>query len=326
MKLAILYQAAEPPVVDGIRKPMKPGGYSDSGADIAFCLRNSGIDVVTPCDEPDIYNDKDWVFPDTKEGIREALNAGAEVFWLNTVLYKGHPIDDFDGIYIVGQRTSDTAEFDDKYTINAKLRNESFPVVSEEIVDLENNKYSGKYPCIIKPIRGRGSQGVVKCGNDEEFKEVLKKEIAEEIYGTRMIAGEFLSGNEITISVLPGGRSLPVVERFNHENGIAPYNGKVPVVENSRAVLNNTSQLDRIVKACEEAVKKHDLKGLVRVDCRADESGEYKMFDFNLKPNMTGAVRPHRMNQNSLTMIAAEAIGWNYADLLKAMYDTRWKK
>lgn len=32
MKLAILYQQSEPPAKDGIRKPMKPGGYSDSGA------------------------------------------------------------------------------------------------------------------------------------------------------------------------------------------------------------------------------------------------------------------------------------------------------
>lgn len=33
-----------------------------------------------------------------------------------------------------------------------------------------------------------------------------------------------------------------------------------------------------------------DLKALVRIDCRENIHGEYEMFDFNLKPNMTGAV------------------------------------
>lgn len=38
MKIAVLYQKFALPAVNGILKPMKPGGYSDSGADIAYCL------------------------------------------------------------------------------------------------------------------------------------------------------------------------------------------------------------------------------------------------------------------------------------------------
>ena len=34
--IVVLYQAIQAPVIDGVRKPMKPGGYSDSGADIAY--------------------------------------------------------------------------------------------------------------------------------------------------------------------------------------------------------------------------------------------------------------------------------------------------
>lgn len=45
----------EPPVADGIKKPMKKGGYSDSGADIAYCLKENGEDVIPPCENPDIY-------------------------------------------------------------------------------------------------------------------------------------------------------------------------------------------------------------------------------------------------------------------------------
>lgn len=69
----------------------------------------------------------------------------------------------------------------------------------------------------------------------------------------------------------------------------------------------------------------HELKGLVRIDCRDATDGTYYMFDFNLKPNLTGAARPHRMNQDCLTMISAVAQGWTYFDLLRAMPDNRWQ-
>ena len=47
------------------------------------------------------------------------------------------------------------------------------------------------------------------------------------------------------------------------------------------------------------------------------------MFDFNPKPNLTGAARPHRMNQNCLTKISAAAQGWSYFDLLHKMSESR---
>ena len=40
--IAILYQCEPPPQKEGAQKPMKLGGYSDSGADIGFCLQENG--------------------------------------------------------------------------------------------------------------------------------------------------------------------------------------------------------------------------------------------------------------------------------------------
>lgn len=37
-RVAVLYQALDPPIINGIRKPKKPDGYQDSGADIAYNL------------------------------------------------------------------------------------------------------------------------------------------------------------------------------------------------------------------------------------------------------------------------------------------------
>lgn len=53
---------------------MKPGGYSDGCADMAYCLRNGGTDVITPAENPDVYKDTDWCFPDTHEGIQQAID------------------------------------------------------------------------------------------------------------------------------------------------------------------------------------------------------------------------------------------------------------
>ena len=44
-----------------------------------------------------------------------------------------------------------------------------------------------------------------------------------------------------------------------------------------------------------------------------------------MKPNMTGAGRPGRDDQDSLSAIAARGMGWDYADLLMAMLNCAWK-
>lgn len=324
MKIAVLYQINRPPVIKGIKKPMKEGGYSDSGADICYCLHKNNIDVVTPVKHPDMFKDFDWVFPDTEEGILHAISLGADTIWLNTVLYENHPIENFNGISIIGQRPSDVSKYDDKYYTNNYLRNQGFPVVKGVLLN-KVSKYNGDFPCVVKPVRGRGSQGVIKCCSADELYSALKKLIDSGIYGDEMIVEPFLDGKEITVSVLPNGICLPVVERFNHCNGIAPYNGVIAVSKNSRAVLQNDESLNKISDACSKAVISMDLKALVRIDCRENSQGEYEMFDFNLKPNMTGAVRPHRLDQDSLTMIAASAVGWSYYDLLNEIIQTKWQ-
>ena len=92
MNIAILYQVKEPPKVGNIRKPMKEGGYGDSGSYLAYELKKNGYNLITPVENPDEKNNIDWVFGDDEEGITKAINMGADVLWLNTVLYDGHPI------------------------------------------------------------------------------------------------------------------------------------------------------------------------------------------------------------------------------------------
>lgn len=345
--VAILYQAQEPPAVDGIKKPMKPGGYSDSGADIAYSLHQQGIQVITPVEDPAADNDFDWIFPDTKEGILKAVEKGANVLWLNTVLFTGHPIEKAisEGISIVGQIPEDAERFDDKWQTNLLLTEHHIPIPRSVLITQYNyNDFSldFPFPVVAKPIRGRGSQGVSIVKNESELNSVIKNMFDSHLFGDALYLEEFLKGEEITITVMPPGNyvindrnvkkdkhwSLPPVKRFNHQNGIAPYNGIVAVINNSAVLTDEEIQIPEIQKAmlnCDKAAAIVLAKAPIRIDCRADEKGDFLLFDLNMKPNMTGASRPQRQDQDSLTALAARKIGWTFDDLILNMLNQSWR-
>lgn len=325
---------------------MKPGGYSDSGADIACELIKNGIRIVTPVDDPIIENDLDWVFPDTTKGIQNALDKGANTLWLNTVLYKNHELEHFFNLNLqfVGQIPSQVDLYDDKYFTNEFLRKNQISIPKTQMISIESmTDYSLEidFPVVVKPIRGRGSQGVQLVENQKELGQKLNKLFYKNEYGSSAYIEEFLNGQEITITVMPSGNytidnqekiynepwCLPAVKRFNHENGIAPYNGVVAVMENSLVLDDNELKSNKIEEAyrqCQKAGKLLNIKAPIRIDCRADENDNYFLFDLNMKPNMTGPSRPNRENQDSLTLLASRKIGWNYIDLLNNMLKQAW--
>ncbi len=331
MNIAILYQLHEPPQVGNIRKPMKKGGYSDSGADMAFELKNNGYNVILPVQEPQELNDLDWVFGDNSDGIERAIRQGADTLWLNTVLYDGHPIEKYlhGSVNIIGQCPRDVQLYDDKFYTNQLLLSHGLPVINAALVkDVE--EYNGEYPCVLKPIRGRGSQGVCIIENHASLAANIKKLLDAQIYGTEFMIEPFLTGEEITIAVFPQNEfhrtpyCLPPVIRFNHIDGIAPYNGTVAVTKNSKAV-DDQHDYSEIMNACAEAYRLLDLKAPIRIDCRKGADGRYYIFDVNLKPNMTSASRSHRHDQDSLVMIAAAKAGLSRIELLQAFINTAWK-
>ncbi|KAI1078917.1 glutathione synthetase ATP-binding domain-like protein, partial [Whalleya microplaca] len=344
-RVAVLYQALEPPVIDGIKKPKKPGGYRDSGADIAYNLRNSGdVEVVCPKSTPDPINDSDWCFPDTEEGILEAIGQGATHLWANTILFASHllqiskALDTYqDQVHVIGQGPLVVEKYDDKEYVNDLLRRLggfSMPKawtahagqdIISEVPDLS-------FPVVAKPIRGRGSQGVRVCHSLDEL--VLH---AQELFrdSSSIMLEEFLSGEEITITVMPPTKSgynsdywaLPVVTRFNHQQGIAPYNGVVAVTSNSRAILESQHNelYDKVIEECKKVARALGTTAPIRIDARRykdSRSSKFALFDVNMKPNMTGPGRPGRDDQASLTLIVANALGWDYQELLKQILTT----
>lgn len=349
-RVAVLYQATPPPVIDGVRKAPKPGGYSDSGADIAHCLHMHGVQVITPRPEPRSAEALDWVFPDTEEGIAAAVAAGATVLWANTVLFDGHPITPWLAkCWIVGQWPASQQAGDDKFSTNTKLRIAGLPVAAsmlvaqhprgatpglDDVTEAALAEQGLAFPLVVKPVRGRGSQGVSVVDSLQALHQALDALFAASAFGDQAIVESFLDGEELTITVLPqeagaAPRALPPVRRFNHVGGIAPYNGAVAVTSNSEALSPQRMRepaVEALLDACIAAFDVVDARAPIRIDCRADADGRYLMFDLNMKPNMTGAGRPGREAQDSLSLIAARAIDWRFEDLLESMLAAAWRE
>jgi D-alanine-D-alanine ligase-like ATP-grasp enzyme len=286
-------------------------GYRDSCADIAYALRSlsdPNISVITPTPRPDPAKDADWSFPDTEPGILAALALGANTLWANTSLFSTHPIAASpipDTIKIVGQPPALADVLDDKAFTNSLLRKtgrftlpktwildgdilESVMNTTEVLMDLP-------YPVIVKPARGRGSQGVKLCLNLVAALDAVDELVAG--HGGVVVIEEFLEGEEGTVTVLPpinnGGKytALPFVTRFEQIAGVAPWNGDVPVTANSRVLTQEEESMDEwyaiVKRECEDVANELGFTGVCRIDVRRpveDERGRFVLFDVNLKP------------------------------------------
>lgn len=340
--IAILYQALEPPVIDGARKEAKPGGYSDSGADIGVALLAAGCTLATPVADPDPTRVFDWVWPDTEEGIAAALDAGATLLWANTVVFEGHPIEAASRkAWIVGPDPQAMQAIDDKAATNTRLLAAGLPVAQSWLIDGDGDldaqlvPFASRTPLVVKPLRGRGSQGVGVARTFGQLAAQVRDLAESRRFGAAIMLEQFLPGQEITITVMPAACraeatapfALPPVRRFDQHDDVAPYNGDVPVSRNSAAMTPEECAdpaISAVIQACERAAALLEIRSPMRIDCRADAHGTQFLFDVNAKPNLTGSGRPGREDEDSLSTLAAAAIGWSYPDFLVATARGAW--
>lgn len=326
--VAVLFQDIEPPVINGVRKPKKPNGmcaqllvysdhrpslacgltssigYKDSGADIAFTLQRSNVKVLTPQTSPNPLLDSDWCFSDTEEGILSAIRQGATHIWANTVVFEAHPLQTSSKLqhfasqtHIVGQPPRLVEKLDDKAYLNDKLRAlGSYTLPQSWLVNPENIEVIVRsikdYPVVAKPVRGRGSHGVKVRYDLIGLKNHLDTLFQE---SPTVLVEEYLAGEEATITVMPPSHErreywpLPPVTRFNHLDGIAPYNGVVAVTANSRVVTQSELDVDlsyhAIMDECRNVAKLIQARSPIRIDVRRFSTGsKFALFDINLKP------------------------------------------
>lgn len=339
--VAVLYQAAAAPKSGGALKPLKPGGYRDSGADIGYALQCANFPVVTPQPDPAPDQEDAWTFGDTASGIAQAVEAGAEILWANTTLYSGHPIVRWLGrISVIGQEPQMVDRFEDKWVMHQWLEKGGYPVPQAMRTEAFHEPHwtdCENAPMIVKPVRGRGSQGVVRADNLDDLRRIIQNwEVGT--YGAAVMVESYLPGQEVTVSVLPPGDyrgrktrfikdhhwALPPVIRQGHVDGMMPYSGVAPVAGNSAVANQVPQELANFVAQCESLADSLNPRGVVRVDGRQDGQGIFRMVDVNFKPNLSGPGRPGRDGQASLVAMAAEAAGWPYPLLVENLARQCW--
>lgn len=271
-----------------------------------------------------------------------AVEKSATHLWANTILFASHPLqvserlsEHASTLKVVGQPPRLVEQYDDKNFVNDLLRKDgSFHLPKSWLVySLKDSILQDlQLPVVAKPIRGRGSHGVKLCRSWKQLGVHLESLLAE---SSPVMLEQYLPGQEGTVTVMPPSErdpkfsALPIVVRFNHEDGIAPYNGIVAVTSNSRIPSRqereSTPAYAEIERACERIAEKLKVTAPIRIDVRQfneDPRSDFAVFDVNMKPNMTGPGRPGRENQASLTALAATEVGWNYPRLLMEILNT----
>ena len=340
--IAVLHQAVTPPSLSGAVKPSNPFGYRDSSADIASALAQAGCDVLTPVHNPRPDVDADWTYPDTLEGITQAVSDGAEILWANTSLFDEHPMAHFgsrDGLYVVGQPLDVVEKFEDKNVCQAAISAIGVPVPVQALVNLEAGPAKGQvesavsakgltFPIIVKPVRGRGSAGVKVVDSVAEAAEHIESLVGPK-FGSKFLIEEYLSGRELAVTVMPPGTyetadgvrseathwELPAIERTGHHGGVMPFSGVVPIQSNSKPA-GDDDQLREFGRHAVRVAQFLRATSPIRIDCREDANGVIKAIDINMKPSMTGPGRPGREQMINLSALAGEVLGWSYTELL----------
>lgn len=211
------------------------------------------IDVLTPGTTPDPREYASWAFPDNEAGVVSAVEQGATYLWAKTIVFGSHPLQTStvlgkhpDSIKVVSQPPLLVELFNDRILVNNMLRRTGgFSVpwgcIFSDGPGVSKTMQEANLPSTVvaKPIRGWGSHTVKVCKYLDGFVDHARSLFSE---SSQIMVEEFLAGVEATVTAVPptqGGDTkywaLPVVTRFNHQDGIAPYNGVVAVTSNSRA-------------------------------------------------------------------------------------------
>lgn len=219
----------------------------------------------------------------------------------------------------------------DKFLTGALADRMGIPVPREYLVDLEAKDWPlpEDYPVLIKPNVGGGSYGITQdclVNNEEEARDRLKW-MAEHIRPPEAGIQEFLTGRELTVSVLgnpeTGLEVLPPAEvdysRLDRDlPRVFTYGGKYDPgsryyaqLEHRQGELDHAT-LDWLHDICRLLFTRLRCRDYARIDFRADGKGQLKLLDVNPNPSWQWDAR--------LAMSAGWA-GYSYPDLIRRILE-----
>ena len=167
------------------------------------------------------------------------------------------------------------------------------------------------YPVIVKPSRQGSTIGMTKVNDPDELNNAIKEAVA---YDTRIVVERFITGTEITVSVLGNDKpyALPVVE-IVPKKGFYDYEAKYTPGATDEIVPARIGEVctARAQQIAVAAHKSLGCRGMSRVDMMSDHAGLH-VLEVNTIPGMT---------PTSLLPTAAEAAGISFDKLLDILIE-----
>lgn len=177
-----------------------------------------------------------------------------------------------------------------KYELMKVLENQNISYIKTEFAD--NFTQAFDTPIFLKPNIGRGSRGIRKITNEQEFKAYF---ILEKYSKNEVLVQPFIAGEEYTVSV--------TVNNLNKIIAIIPklVFTKEGITKHAKSIKNT-----QIENVCKQIVKKLHPKGSFNVQLKLFKNN---VFIFEINPRF------------STTLVLSIASGINEIDLAVKNYD-----
>lgn len=236
------------------------------------------------------------------------------------------------GIAYTGATAKNYYETANKIAFKKKMSALGLPTPAWVVMNDENDYLEGlKYPLIVKPVYEHGSIGLSQESVVTDEK-VLRNQVIKIIkkYEQPVLVEEFVAGKELNITVV-GDVVLPITEmefgplfpgrwniltfyskffdrssEFRETNAIYPPKGVEGV---------DLRKLERLARVVYEKLGCRDY---ARFDMRLTREGEPFILEVNSNPSLE--------NARIASVVAAEAYGWSYEELIGRIVTAAWKR
>jgi D-alanine-D-alanine ligase len=336
LRIAVIYngdRTADGAVLHQTHNPRSEKSYRPVAQDIAEGLKSCGFRHVA-------------LLPDDLTLAQRLREEAIDLAWLNTAGVQGYDavahtpsLLEMAGIPYVGHRPLLAVTLDNKQVFKRECAGLGLPTPEFMVWDgtwgvldvrrLEQfDRIFGDYegPFVVKPVTGRASQHVHlvpdRAGLLAKVNEVYRATL------NQVLVERFVGGAEYCVAVsgrviAPGGRPeqleqpfvFSVLERMlEPDEKIFTSMDVRPITQDRTRLLGpaDGAVYDELVRLARRVHSDFQLRALVRLDIRADETGRLFILEANPKPDLK---RPDG-KQTSLVCVGLGAHGMDYEDLL----------
>jgi hypothetical protein len=155
----------------------------------------------------------------------------------------------------------------DKFLTRERLRAAGLPVPSFTLDPIGEPRY----PCVLKPLQGSASRGVIRANNGREYREAFRR-IGRMTRGARILVEDFIPGREFALEGIVAAGELRTLAIFDKPDPLdGPFFEETIYVTPSREPARVQQ---RIQSAAQQAVQALGLlDGPVHAEMRVNEAG-----------------------------------------------------